>query len=59
MNARHLEHVWRIVSQRINETVAANPMDAARTDPLIKSCIAQVAGACWARRGGKCGIYGA
>ena len=35
------------------------PADAARSDPLIGQCIAQINAACWARPGGKCGIYGA
>ena len=59
MNARHLERIWEIVARSVNESKRANPTERVNADPLIAKCLEQVAGACWARRGGKCGIYGA
>ena len=56
MNARHLERIWEVVRRSIN---ASTNGDVNRPDPLIQSCIEEIAGACWARPRGKCGIYGA
>ena len=56
---RHLERVWDVVRRAINASAAADPRDPATTDPRIRRCLAQVEGACWARPGGRCGIYGA
>jgi len=54
MNARHLERIGEVVGRAINQST--DPLSA---DPLIQRCVSQVRGACWARPGGKCGIYGA
>ena len=56
MNARHLEHAWRVVQRAINESAAD---DISRTDGEVQQCLEQIGGACWARPGRKCGIYGA
>ena len=57
MNARLLETIWRRVSKVINETAAKD--DMIRTNPLLQQCMSQIGGACWAKPGGRCGIYGA
>ena len=57
MTARHLEHIWNIIKRAINESAPAD--DIAHTDSEVKQCLAQIAGACWATPGKKCGIYGA
>ena len=59
MRARLLERVWDRVSAAINATVAADPTDVACSDPIIAGCLQTIRGACWARPGGQCGIYGA
>ena len=69
MNARHLERVWETLNASLPRRVAAAAASggggggggeaASDADPLLAQCLAKVAGACWARRGARCGIYGA
>jgi len=56
MTARHLERVWERVAPLVNRSGAT---DLTRTDPLVRRCLQTVAGACWAKPGKRCGIYGA
>ena len=48
MNMRHLEAIWARVAAAINATGAADPTDPAVADPLVRQCLAKIAGACWA-----------
>jgi hypothetical protein len=57
MNMRHLEAVWARVGAALNASGGAS--GAGADEPLLAQCAAKIAGACWARPGGKCGIYGA
>lgn len=50
---RLLETVWRRVEPQLNRS------DVVRTDPAMQACVKKIRGACWAREGGRCGIYGA
>mgnify|MGYP006140332741 CR=1 FL=1 len=50
---RLLERVWRRVEPRLNAS------DVVRTDPAMQACVRKIRGACWAKEGGRCGIYGA
>lgn len=59
MNMRHLEAVWARVAAAINASGASDPADPTVADPLVRQCVAKIAGACWARPGHSCGIYGA
>ena len=57
MGMRLLQRLWERVSEAIhNSTADDNPLAA---DPLIAGCLATIRSACWARPGGRCGIYGA
>jgi hypothetical protein len=56
MRSRHLERIWPIVAAAVNRSTADDPL---RQDAEMRQCLEKVAGACWARPGGKCGIYGA
>ena len=56
MNHRHLERLWERVAPLVN---ASGEADISRTDPVVRRCVETVASACWARPGGRCGIYGA
>jgi hypothetical protein len=52
---RNLERIWEIIQQSMNSSRAR----LARADPALGACMQKIAAACWARPGGRCGIYGA
>ena len=54
-----VEAIWARVAAAINASGAVDPADPTVADPLVRQCVAKIAGACWARPGHTCGIYGA